>query len=69
MPQTDYNNQFLRRQKGEENDNSFTQQNLFPNERGEVPLSINLAPKLVVWVKREVEEWIETQIKTSRFTA
>jgi len=38
-------------------------------KEGKFPLSINLAPKLVVWVKREVEEWIETQIKTSRFTA
>ena len=30
------------------------------------PKSIAIAPKVVVWVKKEVEDWIDTQIKSSR---
>ena len=69
MPQTDYNLQFLRRQKVEEMTTLSRNKIYSLMKEGKFPLSINLAPKLVVWVKREVEEWIETQIKTSRFTA
>ena len=33
---------------------------------GDFPKSISIAPKVVVWVKKEVEEWIEAQIELSR---
>ena len=69
MSQPDYNHQFLRRQKVEEMTTLSRNKIYSLMKEGKFPLSINLAPKLVVWVKREVEEWIETQIKNSRFTA
>ena len=69
MPEIDYNKQFLRRPKVEEMTTLSRNKIYSLMKEGKFPLSINLAPKLVVWVKSEVEEWIETQIKTSRFTA
>ena len=69
MANNDYNLQFLRRPKVEEMTTLSRNKIYSLMKEGKFPLSINLAPKLVVWVKREVEEWIETQIKTSRFTA
>ena len=69
MANNDYNLQFLRRPKVEEMTTLSRNKIYSLMKEGKFPLSINLAPKLVVWVKSEVEEWIETQIKTSRFTA
>tara|TARA_B100001964_G_scaffold14508_1_gene15165 strand:+ start:715 stop:828 length:114 start_codon:yes stop_codon:yes gene_type:complete len=33
---------------------------------GKFPKSVPIAPKIVVWVKREVEEWMEGQVVSSR---
>ena len=66
---TDYNLQFLRRPKGEEMTTLSRNKIYSLMKEGNFPKSIAIAPKVVVWVKKEVEEWIETQIKNSRFTA
>ena len=69
MNKTDYNHQFLRRPKVEEMTTLSRNKIYSLMKEDKFPKSIAIAPKCVVWVKREVEEWIETQIKTSRFTA
>ena len=66
MPQTDYNNQFLRRQKVEEMTTLSRNKIYSLMKEGKFPKSISIAPKVVVWVKKEVEDWIDTQIKSSR---
>ena len=69
MTQTDYNLQFLRRQKVEEMTTLSRNKIYSLMKEGKFPKSISIAPKCVVWVKGEIEEWIDTQISTSRLTA
>ena len=69
MPQTDYNFQFLRRQKVEEMTTLSRNKIYSLMKENKFPKSIAIAPKVVVWVKKEVEEWIDKQIRISRLTA
>ena len=69
MTQTNYNLQFLRRPKVEEMTTLSRNKIYTLMKEGKFPKSISIAPKVVVWVKKEVEEWIDTQIRTSRLTA
>ena len=66
MTQTNYNQQFLRRPKVEELTTLSRNKIYTLMKEGNFPKSISIAPKVVVWVKKEVEEWIDTQIRTSR---
>ena len=68
MPEIDYNKQFLRRPKVEEMTTLSRNKIYSLMKEGKFPKSISIAPKVVVWVKKEVEEWIDTQIRTSRLT-
>ena len=69
MTQTNYNLQFLRRPKVEEMTTLSRNKIYTLMKEGKFPKSISIAPKVVVWVKKEVEEWIDTQIRTSRVSA
>ena len=69
MTSTTYAKQFLRRPKVEEMTTLSRNKIYLLMKEGNFPKSISIAPKVVVWVKKEVEEWIDTQIRTSRLTA
>ena len=69
MTSMDYGKQFLRRPKVEEITTLSRNKIYTLMKEGKFPKSISIAPKVVVWVKKEVEEWIDTQIRTSRLTA
>mgnify|MGYP001445891701 CR=1 FL=1 len=51
--------QFLRRPKVEEMTTLSRNKIYSLMKEGKFPKSIAIAPKVVVWVKKEVEEWIE----------
>ena len=66
MTSTTYAKQFLRRPKVEEMTTLSRNKIYLLMKEGNFPKSIAIAPKVVVWVKREVEEWIEGQVQLSR---
>ena len=66
MANNDYNLQFLRRPKVEEMTTLSRNKIYSLMKEHKFPKSIAIAPKVVVWVKKEVEDWIDTQIKSSR---
>ena len=66
MANNDYNLQFLRRPKVEEMTTHSRNKIYSLMKEDKFPKSISIAPKVVVWVKKEVEDWIDTQIKSSR---
>ena len=66
MPNKNYNLQFLRRPKVEEMTTLSRNKIYSLMKEGKFPKSIAVAPKVVVWVKQEIEEWIQTQMNTSR---
>ncbi len=66
MTSMDYGKQFLRRPKVEEI-TTLSRNKIYSLMReGMFPKSVPIAPKIVVWVKREVEEWMEGQVVSSR---
>ncbi len=66
MTSMDYGKQFLRRPKVEEITTLSRNKIYTLMNEGNFPKSIAIAPKVVVWVKREVEEWIDAQVQSSR---
>ena len=62
----DYTHQFLRRKKVEEITTLSRNKIYSLMKEGNFPKSIAIAPKCVVWVKREIEEWIVAQVHSSR---
>ena len=66
MTSTTIATEFLRRPKVEEM-TTLSRNKIYSLMReGKFPKSIPIAPKIVVWVKREVEEWMDAQVQSSR---
>ena len=65
MANNDYNLKFLRRPKVEEMTTLSRNKIYSLMKENKFPKSIAIAPKVVVWVKKEVEDWIDTKIKSS----
>ena len=54
-----YEQQFLRRKQVEEI-TSLSRATIYKlMSEGKFPKSISIAPKIVVWVKQEIEEWMK----------
>lgn len=66
MTSTTIATQFLRRPQVEEL-TTLSRNKIYSLMReGKFPKSVPIAPKIVVWVKREVEEWMDAQVQSSR---